>query len=278
MSHPLPITGSNPPHGPNTGPIGPLQHELRSMRTMLGLVVDDPETVIREVYTETLDLPPEKRFTESVELLQDTLLGEVEDIETAKALLPHDDGDGQRLGSIVAELCSQLVDSTLESVWRDRDAEVAIAIAAGFVAVQSGFEYFVNEPEIPTEDRDQILSSAISLFARLLSLEDIDSEQFDPEALLTDIGYAVYYIDEGIQGTSEFPNPGASESGTVRQELREFGAVIAYARLNISVGRGAELAGVSRFRFEEILEDHEISPRYGPFSVDELSQGRSVDG
>lgn len=277
MSHPLPITGSDPPHGPHTGPIGPLQNELRSMRTMLGLVVDDPETVIREVYTETLNLPPEKRFTESIELVQEALLSEVEDLETAKALLPNVEGDENRLVSIVAELCSQLVESTLDSVWRDRDAEVAIALAAGFVAVQSGFEYLVNEPAVQSDDRDQILSSSISLFARLMSLEEEDPDQFDPEDLLTDIGYAVYYIDAGIQDTSEFPNPGTSEFETVRQQLREFGAVVAYARLNISVGRGAELAGVSRFRFEEILEANEVSPRYGPFSVDGLAHGWSVD-
>jgi predicted HTH domain antitoxin len=48
---------------------------------------------------------------------------------------------------------------------------------------------------------------------------------------------------------------------------------MAYRRLDISVGRGAELPDFSRFGFEKLLEEYGIDPRYGPDSADGLADG-----
>ncbi|MDY6765393.1 MAG: UPF0175 family protein [Halobacteria archaeon] len=57
----------------------------------------------------------------------------------------------------------------------------------------------------------------------------------------------------------------------------ESGAVLAFELLDISVSRGAELAGLSEDEFTDLLEQYGISSIYGPDSVEELYEDVDID-
>lgn len=270
MTNHSPIKGANAPQSPDSGPFEPLQNELRPLRTMMGLFFDNPDEFIRDSYEEVLALPPEERFTESVNYFVEQIVEEVGDVETIRALTPTNQISGQRLNNIVIDLCDQLIDSTLKGVWRFRDSSIQITLSSGFLAVKSGFSHLMDEPEIPKQERDQILSSGLAFFARLTHLQDLDEDEIDTKAVIRDVAYTLHYIEDAIDDEPQFPNPSTLEFEEIQQMVYEFGAAIAYRYLNISVGRGAELANISRFEFEEVLEKHGVEPRYGPSSVEEL--------
>jgi predicted HTH domain antitoxin len=53
-------------------------------------------------------------------------------------------------------------------------------------------------------------------------------------------------------------------------------ALKAYAESDMTIGRGAELAGMSQEQFVDLLEQNDIRPDYGPVSVDELYSGTDL--
>jgi predicted HTH domain antitoxin len=85
--------------------------------------------------------------------------------------------------------------------------------------------------------------------------------------------YHIEDVPDDEESEREFSNPDTVDSEVARQKLREYGAVMAYRRLDISVGRGAELPDFSRFEFEKLLGEYGIEPRYGPDSADGLADG-----
>jgi predicted HTH domain antitoxin len=268
-----PDNGPNSPRGPDGGPFEPLQNEVRSIRTTLGLFFDDPEEVFRTIYEDVLALPPEERFTDSIEVVGEVIREEVGSLEAAAALSGLDESDSQRMNRRLITLTEELLERSLQPVWGVRDAKPAVATAAGLSAIRFGFQYLEEQPEVPDEDRKQIVSTLLALMARILNIADLDQDEFDVDDVLRDLGYTVHYIGDAAEGGPEFPDPDETEFEEVRDELFKLGSVIAYQNLNISVGRGAELAGLSRFEFEELLEAHDIEPRYGPESVDGLQDG-----
>jgi predicted HTH domain antitoxin len=53
-------------------------------------------------------------------------------------------------------------------------------------------------------------------------------------------------------------------------------ALKAYAESDMTIGRGAELAGMSQEQFVDLLEQNNMRPDYGPVSVDELYSGANL--
>lgn len=258
---------SSPSH---SGPFEPLQNEFRRMEIMLGFLFEDPEEAIQEFSEEILALPPEERYTESAEHFKGFLQDEVGDIDTVRAVIPANQMSGERIVSLTIEIWEQLIEETLEMVFAARDAESAIIVSAGYSAIRHGFVTLQNQPELSEERKKQVLSSMLAFSARLIEVHQRNAEEGVFEQLVEDVGYTLFYIDDAISEEPDFPNPDEASFEEVRRVAREFGAVIAYRRMNISVGRAAELAGVSRYEFEDLLERFDIEPRYGPFSVDEL--------
>lgn len=71
-----------------------------------------------------------------------------------------------------------------------------------------------------------------------------------------------------LQGSSPLYNPSRTRGMDA--------AVRAYKSRNITVARGAEIAGVPTDRFKEELEKRGVEVRYGPDSVEELYQGSEL--
>jgi predicted HTH domain antitoxin len=268
-----PDNGPNSPRGPDGGPFEPLQNEVRSIRTTLGLFFDDPEEVFRNIYEDVLALPPEERFTNSIQVFGEVIREEVGSLEAAAALSNLDESDSQRMNRRLITLSGELMERSLQAVWTDRDAQPAVATAAGLAAIRAGFQYLEEQPEVPDENRKQIVSTLLALMARIFNIADLEPNEVDVDDILRDLGYTVHYIEDATGTGPEFPDPDETEFEEVRDELYRLGAVIAYQNLEISVGRGAELAGLSRFEFEDLLAEHDLEPRYGPESADDLQDG-----
>lgn len=58
------------------------------------------------------------------------------------------------------------------------------------------------------------------------------------------------------------PEPTRNAGPDVKTEVIAFGTVISYARLNISVSRGAELATLSSQEFQARLKQYDVEPRF----------------
>lgn len=265
-----PNNGPRSPQSPGRGPFEPLQNEVRSIRTTLGLFFDNPEEVFKSIYQDVLALPPEERFTNSVKVFGEAIREEVGSLEAAEALSDLDESDSHRMNRRLISLSEELIEALLQEVWTTRDARPAVATAAGLTAIRVGLQYLEEHPDVPDEDRKQIISTLLALMARIFNLADLEPDEVEVDEILQDFGYAVYYIEDATEEGPDFPNPDEAAPDEVRDELYKLGAIIAYHNLNISVGRGAELAGMSRFEFEELLEESDIEPRYGPESTEEL--------
>lgn len=258
---------SSPPQGP-TGPFGPLQNEVSRLKLVLNFIFEDPETVLADLMEEIQALPSEERYTESLDVLKDHILDEFTDLETAKAAIP--DFDEKQSSELFTQSFNQLLNATLEEVLETRDAEVPIVLSAGYFAIVSG-NRASNTKDLPDENRKQIVSAMLAFISHLYTVSQLDDpDQVDPDDMIRQVGYTMYYTDTAISKDPDFPNPEAVEFEVIRNAVLNFGAALAYARLPISIGRGAELAGVSRFDFREILDEYDIPIRQGPSSVAEL--------
>jgi len=96
-----------------------------------------------------------------------------------------------------------------------------------------------------------------------------DSPESLPDEAIWDTAYGLHCLTTE-DSEPDFPNPEGLSSDEVKEHIIEFGAVIAYARLNISISRGAELAGVSPEEFRAELDRYDVDLRFGPNSVEEL--------
>lgn len=254
------------------GPFTPLQNEVSRVRLMLGFAFDDPERVLQEIVDETLLLPPEERFTESGELVKRRIQEEFGDLDTARAALPN--FDEQQVVAVLIDILNQLIESTLENVWWNRDAEQSIVLASGYAAVLSGF-LELRDAGLDDREKRQLMSSSLAFLARAISLQQAE-DGGQRETLVRDVAYTLYYVEDAIAEESDVFDPTNRSFEEVRGFVREYGAGLAYTRLDISLGRGAELAGVSRFEFEEILETYDVEPRRGPSDVSELYDGVGI--
>lgn len=105
------------------------------------------------------------------------------------------------------------------------------------------------------------------MLALLSRLQHIlaDSPESLSDDVIWDAAYGLHYLTAGDHGP-DVPNPEGMSFDEAKEQIIRFGAVIAYSRLNISLSRGAELAGVAPEGFRAELDRYDIEPRYGPNS------------
>jgi hypothetical protein len=234
------------------------------MRTVLGFLFDNPEEVISDVFEEILAIPPEERFQNAHRVFEQRMTEKVGDKETIRALLPRITSEQMR--EFLNQALDRLIRETLEPLLTVRDGEAFVVLSAGYSAVRNG----LSAQEDEQVDEGRIVSAMLAFLARLYDVGTReDSGSVDDSVVIADTGRLIYNIDAAM-GEPSMPDPDMTDFDTVRREVVEFGAAVAYAHLDISIGRGAELAGVSRPEFEEILDRYGVKPRYGPSSVEEL--------
>lgn len=259
------IDGPNGPDNPDNGPYGPLQNELGDIRYAMSNFFDDPEQKFREFYEGLLSLPRSERFSNSAEDFKQELIDAAGSEGAVEALFPQNSINQNFFVSFIRLLGTRFLEAAEEDVRLNRNPEVPLAFMCLGEGLRTGFSHLGRE-EVNNE---HILSCSMALMARLLQLGEKPDET-EPEEIIKDAAYMVYHIDAAISSEPRYQDPEELNYDEMRSIVRSVGAIIAYKEMDISIGRGAELAGVSRPEFEQMLENSDINPRYGPSSVDEL--------
>lgn len=247
-------------------PFAPIEEQLQDLDALLGMFNGDFKQLVENLYSRVADLPPEERFTDSVRVAETAVSESFGSSEVLESMLPF---GPDRLGNFMDRFLDKLIEDTIERVWFGRDNETSVILAAGYTTLRYGFKQIDIESET---QRDRYFSAFLAYFSRLYDLAQEDElSKSDSDRLIRDVARTIYYVEILTDGKSSTINdPESDNIDRLRQRVAEFGAVVVYSRLNISVGRGAELAGISRPEFEDLLQAYDFSPRYGPDSVDEL--------
>lgn len=245
--------------------------------------LDEPGIGLEDVAKEIQSLPPEQRFTESFKLyfelfgISDPEEAAVEDLpENFEDLFAASDKRSTllRLFQLIDQEAATLEQESFDRLLSNRDEELDFLLFAVYLlhlrdvlgTIESRLR---NDPE--TEDMPQLLSELAALHSHFILIALGEKTEFDENMLRDTLRYE--YYDRLRQGQDPDQHPDELEYEEVVAELRRKGAVAAYDRLSISVSRAAELGGIHRSEFEELLLAHGIQPRYGPSSGEDLRRG-----
>lgn len=248
-------------------PLAPLSSQFQQLQSMLELVFDDYDAFLQDLNSDVLALPPEERFTQSHGVLRDHLEDHFGSADAFAALLPE--SDPAKLPAFLNQVFDKLLIDVLEGVFFQRDPEAHLILAALFQTLECSIQR-LDEAE-NQESKNRVASTMLAMLSRLQHLL-ADSPESLPDEAIWDTAYGLHYVTAGDDGP-DFPSPEELWFDEVKQNVTEFGAVIAYARLDISLSRGAELAGVSPDQFRTELDRYDIEPRFGPTSVEDLYDG-----
>lgn len=246
-------------------PLAPLSSQLRQLESMMGLIFDDYDEFLRDLTQEILSLAPEERFTQSHEVLRDHMEAQFGSTDAFAAVLPE--SDPEKLPAVLEQLFGKSSSDVLEGVYLQRRPDDHLVLAALLQTLNYGIQRLEEADQ--QELKNRLGSTILALLCRLhrISAESPDSLGDDA---IWDTAYGLHYVSVDDEG-QDVPNPDQLSFDDAEQHVLEFGAVIAYSQLDISVSRGAELARTSTKEFRDLLDRYEIDPRFGPSTVEELS-------
>lgn len=245
-------------------PLAPLSSQFKQIKSMLELVFDDYEEFLQDLTNDILALPPEERFTMSHEVLREHVEDQFGSTDAFTAIFPE--SDPEKLPAFLRQVFDKLLTDVLEGVFFQRNPEDHLVLAALFQSLDYGIQRLDEVDDQETKNR--IASVILAVLSRLQHILANSPESL-PEEAIWDTAYGLHYLTTEDSGP-DFPNPAEMSFNGVKEHVTEFGAVIAYARLDISLSRGAELASVPLEEFRTELDRYDIEPRFGPNSVEEL--------
>jgi predicted HTH domain antitoxin len=220
------------------------------------------------------EMSPEERFTESANRFHAVFVDEgVEEDVNAVVSGVESSPISKEMFEAFDEVWTLLQKAMLKQLEQSREDEIPRLLFAlylekaqnAFVATDSAIE--------DSEQIDRPVSTFIALSSRLLEVI-FDGGEVDEEEMFRDVLRADYYMDQSGSPLLQSPEEFGEEE--VREKVLVEAAVLAYQRLDISVGRGAELAGISVPEFEDALDRHGIRPKYGPQNLDEIVSESSL--
>jgi predicted HTH domain antitoxin len=238
-------------------------------------VVDPAD--LEEFFDATADIQqmsPEERFTESANRFHAVFVDEgVEEDVNAVVSGVESSPISKEMFEAFDEVWTLLQKAMLKQLEQSREDEIPRLLFALYLEkAQNAFVATDNAIE-DSEQIDRPVSTLIALSSLLLEVI-FEGEEVDREEMFRDVLRADYYMDQS--GSPLLQSPGELSEEDVREKVLVEAAVLAYERLNISVGRGAELAGISVPEFEEELDRHGIRPNYGPEHLDDLVSESSL--
>lgn len=269
-------------------PTQPLLLLVQRLQEATSATFDDPEQFIDEIVAELLELPPERRFEEGVEILDKQFAQEFGSIDAFEAQSPF---ASAVLFAVVEQLFNQwsteIADRALEAGPQERNALLLILGAVDVMhdamdGVQAGIQSDDDvgdnghpSLDLTDQDKSRLGSVCIAIYARLYReiKRNQDGKQPSFDALAQDVLYGEKVLTEVLHPAVEYPAiDEMTDEEMVIGAIRR-GALRAYVQSDISIGRGAELAGMTQEQFVEFLEQNGIRPDYGPDSVEELYSG-----
>ena len=255
-------------------PLAPFKEQLEAYTSTLELIYDDFGEWVAELVADVLELSSEARFTGSVDVFEEHLTREFGSPDAFESQLPN--WNEETAQEFSDQLIERVLRRTLEQIWYVRDPEPYLLIAVGFVSIQYGLRH---AREMAERNRKVALSSTLGYLARLYDVAEsgADADQLNEE-LVRDTARLIYHIERAVDSESEsIDDPESDDITDLRVEIRRLGAVIAYSRLDISLSRGAELAGVPQPVFRELLAESGVTARFGPSDADDLLDGALGD-
>lgn len=269
-----PLNGPQPanPEEAAGAPLAPFSTRFETLEAVLRFVVDDPETFASDLFDAVLELPRKTRFYDSRSELEEVVEAEFGSVDAFRAQM--DAFDPEEVPALLTSLFESLIQDTVERVFFVRDATPTLIIGSSYQILKQGFTA-LDQVDQPDEQR-AVASSCLAVIARIYEgakLEKVDEDWLLELAL--DVVWASNVITE-MTGEGQFTDPESISSSEAFRDAAIYGAVIAYAHLDISVSRGAELAGLSVEEFEQQLESHQVQPRYGPDSAESID-GKLID-
>lgn len=255
-------------HGPGEylDPLAPLASQFQQLKSVLELVFDDYESFQQKLNNEILSLPPAERFTQSHEVFRRHVQEQFGSTDAFAALIPE--SDPEKVAAVLNNLFDKLLNDALEGVLFQREPDDHLLLAALFQTLNYSVSRLRNASD--QESKNRIVSSMLALLSRLQHTLNESPESL-PDEVIRDTAYALHYLTADDDGP-DFSNPQEMSFPDVRAEVIAFGAVMSYARLNISISRGAELAGLSDQEFRDKLNRYDVEPRFGPNSLAELNE------
>jgi len=283
------VTGGGPDDQPADNPFSYIAGnygEIVEFLEGLSEQLDLPGLV--DVSKDILKMPPEERFTRSFSKFA-TIYG----IDEDKELEEVDDGDFEekflsvldnvpenffgRFIRFTKGLVEDSIDTLANRLVSERGNERHTLILAVFL--EKYYSVLKIFEEMHYQDRyEDSLAELNSIFATLnshLVLIVIGKKEQIDEDLLRDILRADYYMSKLDHEELSY-NPNKISLEEVERRVVKQGSLSAYDRLDITVSRGAELAGLPTSEFEQLLIDNGICVNYGPSDREELIEGSGL--
>lgn len=248
---PLGGSGDTGPREPRDDPLGPYHSRVRTASAVLEVVFDDPEAFLEAVFAGINERSESDRFEAASDVLEEHVRAEFGSFDAFEEALGIEDVPG-----LVERALVDLIADTVERVFFVRDP-------CGTLVVTAAYAVALEALRASTTDRYAIearhaRSICLALLARIH--DGSTRETVDPDWLET----LAADVARGARALFEQERDWFGGGEDAEHEVRRFGAVVAYAELDISVSRGAELAGTSVETFEAALESFGVTPRYGP--------------
>jgi hypothetical protein len=271
------ISGPNGPSGPDKrhDPFQSFSSVQDQFEAAVKASFDDPDVFLETVIDDVLAMPPEERFEESINVIEEHYEDEFGQADTLAALLPF----GQQwIESYLTELFSQVMTEVAKTAFHTREGGDWLVVLPVLQACNGAFEG-VTEDSIEHSEKSKLFSALAALFFRLYRevKHEKDDGTGDFELVAMDLIRALEVIvpitESGVQVRSSDEVTSSAAYDIALQE----GAMLCYVYAEISVGRGAELAGLSQVEFKQLLESYEITPRYGPQSISDLHSGVDLE-
>lgn len=250
-------------------PFDSLSSQIESLESLLRMVFEDYDEFVEDLVEDVLSQPPQQRFTHAHETAREHLEEEFSTLGAFQSQVASLSPD--QVSGFIQRLNQHLLDEILRGVYFERDAETRILLAA-LVQTVDGVVRALKDAD--TEETKQLIGSVLlSLWLRLVQAARQDTPRNQKE-LIRDVARAQYYLAQATGEDETMQNPDNRPFSEVQQDVREYGAAVAYAHLDISLGRGAELAGISQHEFkEQVLPAFDVESRSGPESAVDLSEG-----
>lgn len=268
------------PNGPNSP--GDSYNPFQSFSTLsegfeaaVSVTFDDPDAFIEEIIQGVLEMPPEERFKKSADLLEEKLIEKFGSTEAFGALLPLDQ---EWIDQFLNQMFSRAMNDISQTAFYNRDGADWVILLAALNTCKHGFSR-LDEVDLGEEERREVASSLLSLYFRLYReiKREKEAGEGDFQIVAKDVLRAQDVILPKIGIENGLPSANEVSDSEAYRFVRQEGAVLCYKRVEISLGRGGELAGLSESHFKQVLESYGEKPFYGPDSSEELNSGPDLD-
>ncbi|GAB3034143.1 hypothetical protein [Natronobiforma cellulositropha] len=270
-------------------PSQPLLLLLQQLETVTSSSIDDPEALVDSFVQDVLELPPEERFEQAVEVVEERLEAEFGSVDVFEAKFPLAPAIAFELFQrFLDEWGTEVAEKALQENRRNKNGLLVLLATVDVLqeaaeVLKAAKESDESEQEFHPEtlsdlsDRDlyRLGSVVFSLYARIYREVKANQRGETPDfaALATDILYGERTIVRVLDPEFEYPSIEAIRDRQKFRGVLNRGALKAYDQLDISIARGAELAELTQNEFVELLESSGMRAEYGPDSIEDFYSG-----